>query len=209
MLWINYNLISRTHDINLLLSERNYISISYIPFISISIFNLQFPFFLYLFCNFEYLCLLLLFLGGGVRMFCASVIDHCTRPSLPDRIKALVPQVSHLHRSSTHTHKHTHSLTYTHTYIRTLSLSLSLSLFYSLTHSLWHTLPLSIAHTHIHTLSLSRTCTLSLSLSLSHPFFHTLSLSIAQTFHILIPVECVPCCSLFPPSGGDIDAGTF
>lgn len=27
-------------------------------------------------------------------MFCASVIDHCTRPSVPDRIKALVPQVS-------------------------------------------------------------------------------------------------------------------
>lgn len=27
-------------------------------------------------------------------MFCASVIDHCTRPSVPDRIIALVPQVS-------------------------------------------------------------------------------------------------------------------
>ena len=115
------------HDINLLLSARGIIFLfltSLTAFISISIFNLQFPFFLYLLYNFEYLCLLILFVGGGVRMFCASVIDHCTRPSLPDRIKALVPQVSHLHRS-THTHTHTHTL------------SLSLSLFLS------HTLSLS------------------------------------------------------------------
>jgi hypothetical protein len=95
-----------------------------------------------------------------VRMFCASVIDHCTRPSLPDRIKALVPQVSHLHCS---THTHTHTYTHIHTH------SLSLSLCFTLSHS--------ISHTHIHrhtlpllTLSLSHTLSLSLNRSdVSHP----------------------------------------
>jgi hypothetical protein len=86
-------------------------------------------------------------------MFCASVIDHCTRPSLPDRIKALVPQVSHLH-CSTHTHTHIH----THTH----ALSLSLSLFYSLT--------LYLSHTHTQTHS-----------PFTHPFSLTHSLSLSQS----------------------------
>jgi hypothetical protein len=31
--------------------------------------------------------------GGAVKMFCTSVVDHCTRSSLPERIKAVLPQV--------------------------------------------------------------------------------------------------------------------
>ena len=31
--------------------------------------------------------------GGSTKTFCSSVIDHCSRSSIPERIKAAVPQV--------------------------------------------------------------------------------------------------------------------